>query len=218
MAGKAIAVLMVLLAVCGLLPLSAISDQIPQVFDAVNLIFRVALPIAYLFTELWTPSLVLKFISSTHNVRRNSIFDNLNPTQQFSSQIVSILIRVTLVVFQLVVLLTMSRNFGRSLLPVSKMLLDSPFVLIPGLAYTFLIVVYASVWRNPFTSLNRFPGISNYFGYIGCVLIVTLQTVLVEIFLQKVEKTTIQTHIKILQCVLVAKVEPSTRDINEDAS
>jgi len=186
MAGKAIGVLMVLLAVCGILPLSAISNRIPRVFDGVNLVIRLALPIAYLFTELWTPSLILKFISSTHNVRRNLIFDILNPTQQFSSQIVSILIRVTLVVFQLVVVLTMSRTFGRSLLPVSKMLLESPFVLIPGLVYTFLIVVYASIWRNPFTSLNRFPGISNYFGYIGCVLVVTLQTVLVEIFLQEV--------------------------------
>jgi len=69
MASKSIPTILVLLVICGVLPPSAISKRVPRVVDALNVILRLIFSITYFFTELWIPSKVVKYLSSTHSVK-----------------------------------------------------------------------------------------------------------------------------------------------------
>jgi len=100
--------------------------------------------------------------------------------------VVVVLIRITFVVYHLLVMLTMSSALGKIFPLISNLRLHSSLPLLPGFAYALVITIYVLIWRNPFSSLQRLPGLSYYFGYISCVLAITLQTVLIEIYRQEV--------------------------------
>jgi len=93
--------------------------------------------------------------------------------------------RVVLVVHHLVAL-ALSPLFGRSVSMILHLRLHSPISLITSLLYPALFLVYPFIWRSPFSSPDNFAVLFLYIALPGCTLIVSLYTVIIEIFLQQV--------------------------------
>jgi len=87
------------------------------------------------------------------------------------------------------VALALSPLFGRSVSHVLHLRLQSPVSLIVGLLYPALFVVYPLfAWSSPFSSLNNLAILFNYLALPGCTAIVSLHTVVIEVYLQEVGK------------------------------
>jgi len=162
MAIQALKVLAVAMVSCGVCPPSAIINLHKRFCDSTNVFFRLILVILYCYTEIWKPS-KLDMTSRTFYVY-------------------AVLMRSALVVHHLMVLAAMV-SFGRCISRVHHLKINYYIPLLQCALYACLMFYYTFFYNATF----RFPLLFFFFSLTGCVLIVSVQTMLFAIYYRQVQ-------------------------------
>lgn len=184
---KAILNIAILLSICGVCPPSATSDRLPRCLDTLNTLLRLALLAGYCYSNLLEPSIIKQLASA----KIYKVLKKIHPLSFCSSnnlflQKISLyLARLALVAHNLFAM-SFSPTVGRCISHISHLKLKSFAPLIPALAQVFFLIAYPIIWKNPFSSLAAFPYLFLYLTLSGCIVFVSLQTILIEIFMKKV--------------------------------
>lgn len=82
--------------------------------------------------------------------------------------------------------LSLSPTIGRCISRVRHFELKTFTPLIPALVQAFFCITYPIIWRNPFESFEAFPYLFVYLSLSSCAIFISLQTILIEIYTEKV--------------------------------